>query len=356
MTGGGGTGGVAICNELTIVPKPVVPTVLLLVDNSSSMFEPEDKAPWDLLYDTLMNTDLISSLQSRVRFGFTSYKGNPMAQMNETDLACADMKSVPYALDNFNAIKSTYTELGMQWEPGVKWETPTGHAIARAAADLAQFQSDPAGPKAILLVTDGNPNTCQIIDPQCGQDLSIRAVQDAYTAGIQTFTIGIGEVIQGNVGCEPQWGRCGPLHLQDLANAGKGLPVLPPPEQFVWQNCADRYGRVLQGTYDAAATMNAPYFTATSTAELRTAVEQLLANVLSCTVQMNARVTGDASLGMVQVNGTSALYNDPNGWKLETDTVSVTLTGAACENFKATGDLHIAFPCDPMGRPIVVPL
>src|SRR3954466_3046602 len=33
----GGTGGV--CNDLTVATKEVTPTVLLLVDNSSSMFE-----------------------------------------------------------------------------------------------------------------------------------------------------------------------------------------------------------------------------------------------------------------------------------------------------------------------------
>jgi hypothetical protein len=259
-TGGatGGTGGAAICNELTIVPTPVVPTVLLLVDNSSSMFEKDQNkagaiAPWDLLYSTLMaDTGIVKSLQDKVRFGFTSYKGNPAAQMNETDPACADLKSVSYALNNFDAINTTYKALGTEWMPGTKWETPTGHAFARAATDLAALTTDPPGPKNIILVTDGNPNTCQIVDPQCGQDLSIKAVQDAFAAGIRTYTIGIGEVITGNVGCEPAWGRCGPDHLQDLANAGLGMPVMQPPEQFVWQNCADRYGRVLQGTYATA--------------------------------------------------------------------------------------------------------
>ena len=113
----GGSGGMMICNELTIVPKPVVPTVLILVDNSSSMFEPEGKGPWGFLYDALMNTDLISSLQSRVRFGFTSYKGNTEPQMNETDPACAKMEGVPYALDNFDEIKTLYTRLGTEWKP-----------------------------------------------------------------------------------------------------------------------------------------------------------------------------------------------------------------------------------------------
>jgi hypothetical protein len=319
------------------------------------MFEPEGKGPWILLYDALMNTDLLSSLQSKVRFGFTSFKGSPEAQMNETDITCADMKSVPYALDNFDAIKGVYTTLGTEWTPGTKWETPTGHAITRAAADLAAYDDDPPGPKAILLVTDGNPNTCQIVDPQCGQDLSVKAVQDAFAAGIQTFTIGIGEVIEGNNGCQPEWGRCGPLHLQDLANAGKGLPVLPPPETFIWQSCADRYGRVLQGTYDAAATENAPFFTATSGAELRNAVEQLLADVLSCSFEMDAIVTGNPALGSVKVGAQAVAYGDPDGWKLEDNRYQVTLQGAACNLFKTARMIDISFPCDPLtGMPIAI--
>jgi hypothetical protein len=358
MTGGsGGSGGVAICNELKIEPMPVVPTVLLLVDNSSSMFDANSDmtapTPWDLLYSTLMaDTGAVKSLQDKVRFGFTSFKGNAMAQLNETDTACAELKSVDYALDNFSAIDAVYKQLGSQWTPGTKWETPTGHAFARAAAELAALQTDPPGPKNIVLVTDGNPNTCQVVDPQCGQDLSVKAVQDAYALGIKTFVIGIGEVIKGNVGCEPTWGRCGPEHLQDLANAGLGLPVVQPPEQFVWQSCADRYGRVLQGTY-AAAGGDAQYYTATSQTELTTAIQGLLNSVLSCTVEMNARVTGNAALGQVAVNGSSVAYQDANGWQLEADTYSVTLNGTACESFKMTGDLHIAFPCDPQGRPIV---
>jgi hypothetical protein len=349
-------GGAAdVCNQLSVVAEPAVPTVLLLVDNSSSMFEPEGKGPWGFLYEALMNTDLLSSMQSKVRFGFTSFKGNTVAQMNETDPACAELTSVPYALDNFDAIKTVYTGLGTEWMPGIKWETPTGHAITRAAADLAAYEDDPPGPKAILLVTDGNPNTCQIIDPQCGQDLSIKAVQDAYAAGIQTFTIGIGEVIEGNVGCQPEWGRCGPLHLQDLANAGKGLPVLPPPETFIWQSCADRYGRVLMGTYDAAATEMAPYFTATSGAELRTAVEQLLADVLSCSFEMDAIVTGNPAIGSVKVGGQAVAYGEADGWKLEDNRYQVTLQGAACDLFKTARTIDISFPCDPLtGEPIAI--
>jgi hypothetical protein len=352
-----GAGGAAtVCSSLQVVPG--IPTVLILVDNSSSMFEPIDDSPWKLLYSTLMADDgAIKSLAPKVRFGFTSYKGNATAQMDETDPACATLTSVPIALDNFAAIDKTYTTLGAEWMPGIKWETPTGHALARAATDLAAFKGDPPGPKSILLVTDGNPNTCQIVDPQCGQDLSIKAVQDAFTAGIKTFVVGIGEVIEGNVGCEPEWGRCGPDHLQDIANAGLGLPVEPPPETFIWQSCADRYGRVLQGTYDTTAMPGtAKFYTAENAAQLTTAIEELL-TALACTVEMDVRVTGNPALGSVLV-GTAKepqVYGDANGWKLEDNRYQVTLQGAACEKFKAEQTLDINFPCDPLtGMPVAV--
>jgi hypothetical protein len=352
-----GAGGAAgVCSSLQVVPG--IPTVLILVDNSSSMFEPTDKSPWDLLYSTLMADDgAIKTLAPKVRFGFTSFKGNNIPQMDETGEACATLTSVPIALDNFAAIDKTYTMLGAEWMPGIKWETPTGHALARAATELAAFQGDPPGPKSILLVTDGNPNTCQIVDPQCGQDLSIKAVQDAYTAGIKTFVVGIGEVIVGNNGCEPSWGRCGPNHLQDIANAGLGLPVEPPPETFVWQSCADAYGRELQGTYDTTGMPGAAkFYTAENAAQLTTAIEELL-TALACTVEMDVRVTGNPAVGsvLVGVGKEPQVYGDPNGWKLEDNRYQVTLQGAACEKFKAEQTLDITFPCDPLtGMPVAV--
>jgi hypothetical protein len=356
-TGTGGTGG--ICNELTIVPTPVVPTVLIVVDQSSSMFEPQDMAPWDLLYSTLMADDgAVKTLQDKVRFGFTSFKGNPQQQMNESGEDCAEMGKADFALNNYDAINTEYKALGAEWMPGIKWETPTGHALTRATAQLAAFTAVPDGPKNILLVTDGNPNTCQIVDPQCGQDLSIKAAQDAFTAGIRTYVIGIGDVIEGNVGCEPRWGHCGRDHLADLANAGVGLPVAPQPMEYPWQSCADAYTppRELKATYDTTGMPgDAPFYTAKDQAQLTAAIAGLLNNVLSCTVQMNALVTGDASLGRVDVNGTPAVYQAADGWSLEADNRSVTLAGKSCDAFKASGQLHISFPCIP-GKPVVIPI
>jgi hypothetical protein len=100
---------------------------------------------------------------------------------------------------------------------------------------------------------------------------------------------------------------------------------------------------------------DAPFYTAKDQAQLTAAIAGLLNSVLSCTVQMNALVTGDASLGQVDVNGTPAAYQGADGWRLEADNRSVTLVGTSCDAFKATGQLHISFPCD-KGKPVVIPI
>lgn len=332
------------CNDLSVETKEVTPTVLLLVDNSSSMFEPRTML-WDPLYNVLMKpTDgIVASLQSKVRFGFTSYRGSSMPN----DPACPNLFEVDYKLDNFDAINTLYTKQGQEYMPGLKWETPTGAAIKKAAEKLAAYQADPPGPKYIVLVTDGNPNTCGALDPQCGSDESIKAVQDAKAMGIGTFAVGIGDIISNNSGCQPEWGRCGVLHLQDIANAGQGLPVQAPPDSLKYQACTPT--QMLAASYAAATDTpgTAPYFTAANAAELETALRGLLNSVASCTYDMNAKVVGNPASGTVKVNGVEVAYGDANGWKLEENKVQITLVGTACDTFKSQpgSKLSVSFPC-----------
>ncbi len=339
---GGGTGGG--CNDLTVATKEVTPTVLLLVDNSSSMWEPADKL-WTPLYNVLMTkgTGIVDSLDEKVRFGFTSYRGSSTVN----DPACPNLFEVDYELGNFEAIDTQYKKQTAEYKQGVKWETPTGAAIKKAAENLLAYQADPPGPKYILLVTDGNPNTCGALDPQCGSDESIKAVQDAKAMGIGTFAVGIGDIVAANVGCEAAWGRCGPLHLQDLANAGQGLPVTAPPDQLKYQACTPT--QMLAATYAGAAETPgaAPFYTAANATELETAIKGLLNSVVSCTHDMNATVVGNPALGTVLIDGAPATYNDPNGWKLEDNKVQITLQGTACDTFKAKPGsvLAVTFPC-----------
>ena len=339
------------CNNLDIVPTKVTPTVLLLVDTSSSMFEPRSSF-WDPLFNALMDpAGPVKKLQDQVRFGFTSFNSitqptlDPECPKLVSTGVSADGVQPDFALSNFDAIKATYTKVGMTPSTNFKWETPTGESIAKVTEALKAYTPNPLGPKYILLVTDGNPDTCAVRDPQCGEDSSISAVQAAFAAGIGTFVIGIGDILVNNNGCV---GRCGKDHLQDIANAGTGQPVAPNTDENAYSQCiGSPAGR--KGTYATAGQTpgKAPFFTPSGQAELTTALTSLLNSVASCTFEMNALVTGEPSLGTVTVGGTAAAYGDANGWKLEDNHFSVTLVGSACSSFQQ-GDkaLSIHFPCE----------
>jgi hypothetical protein len=340
---GGGVGVDAGSCPASVQAKAVIPTVLLLIDNSSSMFAPRSQL-WDPLYDVLMKptNGIVAALQDKVRFGFTSYRGSSMAN----DPACPNLFEVDYELANFEAIDTLYKQQGTEYIQGLKWETPTGAAIKKSAQKLAAYVADPPGPKYILLVTDGNPNTCGAIEPQCGSDESVEAVQDARAIGIGTMVVGIGDIIAGNSGCEPAWGRCGPLHLQDLANAGQGLPVQAPPDQLKYQACTPT--QTLAATYASAASTpgTAAFYTATNAVELDTAIKSALNPLVSCTYELNVTVVGNPATGAIQVNGVARTYNDPNGWILDADKTRITLQGTACDALRAANStLSISFPC-----------
>jgi hypothetical protein len=350
-TGGMDMGGTApvdpgICDDLSIQTYELVPTVLLLVDTSSSMFEQRAKL-WDPLFNALMDptNGVIAKLQGKVRFGFTSYKSITRPAGTTT---CPVLESTDLKINNFDTIKAKYTEVGMTPTSDYKWETPTGSSVAAVAKTLAEFQPDPPGPKFILLVTDGDPDTCAVRDPQCGQDDSIKAVQDAYAAGIGTFVIGIGDILTSS----DQNMRVGVRHLQDVANAGAGLPVAPNSLEYTYSQCVMNTG--LSATYaaDEASAGKAPYYTVsaadgtTAQTQLGAAIEASLNQTRSCTFNMDAQVNGDASLGTLTMDGNALPFGDPNGWVLGADLTSVTLNGTACDSWKTKGGkINVVFPC-----------
>ncbi len=365
-----GTGGMdpGICQQLSVVPTPQVPTVELVVDTSSSMFETTPSA-WSVLYNALMdpNTSPVKQLEAKINFGYASYKGKQGT--SETDASCATMTTVAPALNNFDAINSVYQMVGMSYNPSSppspKWETPTNYAIYYAQQVLTAFMPPQPGGKYILLVTDGNPNTCETLDPQCGQDYAIKAAQDAFTAGIGLFVLGVGDIVKNpNSGC-PTDARCGALALQDMADAGVGAPVTPPPGcedptstgcQFKYESC--NKNNTLTATYSTGTGMpGTPYEVDTSASDAQTQLAMAFSSLLSnvpCAIDMDAIVTGNPSLGDVEVGTTKEKYNDPNGWTLDSNSYTVILQGTACTNFRSGQDVQISFPCDPSGNPIAV--
>ncbi|HTQ08010.1 MAG TPA: hypothetical protein VMI54_29355 [Polyangiaceae bacterium] len=367
MTGTGGTDP-GICQQLSVVPTAQVPTIELLVDTSSSMFETMPTS-WSVLYNALMDptTSPVKALQSKINFGYASYKGHQGT--SETDMACATMTTVAPAPNNYSAIDAVYQMVGMSYDPTMppmpKWETPTNYAISYAAQILTNYMPPTPGKKYILLVTDGNPNTCETIDPQCGQDYAIKAAQDAYAAGIGLLVLGVGDIVKDpNSGC-PTSARCGAEALQDMADAGVGAPVTAPPGcddptstgcQFKYEQC--NKGNMLTASYGTGTSMpGTPYEVDTTASDADTQLAMAFTNLLSdvpCAIDMDAIVTGDPSLGDVEVGTTKETYNDPNGWTLDPDAYTVILQGKACTDFRSGLEVNISFPCDPSGNPIAV--
>jgi hypothetical protein len=170
--------------------------------------------------------------------------------------------------------------------------------------------------------------------------------------------LGIGDIVGANTGCVPAQMRCGVNHLIDIANAGQGQPVVAPPAEYIYQQCvapATGGAGVLTATYSPAGGTLMP-LTATNAAAIGPALEGLLTGFVSCTLDMNARVTGNANLGTVTVTPTEGPNTGTtrpvtngdmaDGWVLEPSLVQVTLTGQACEDYKTGARVDIQFPCN----------
>jgi len=282
----------SVCATVQIDYEPVTPTVVLLIDQSGSMTDSYDGGSrWDVLYDSLMNEDtgVVKALDGEVRFGlslFTSYNGN------EDGAVCPVLTEVESTLGNHEAIDAIYGDA----EP--QDETPTGEALVVVAENLAELEA--AGPKVVILATDGEPDTCAHPNPQEGQQVAVAAAQGAYAQGITTFVLGVGD----DVGAE---------HLQDMANAGQGLALdAETPASFYRpeskEQLLETFGDIIQGQRD-------------------------------CVIPLDAEIDADiAETGTVTLDGETLEYGSE--WKLNGNQ-HIELVGDAC-NTVMTGDHEVS--------------
>jgi hypothetical protein len=241
------------------------------------------------------------------------------------------------AFGNYATIQSAYQMAGL--DEDTAGETPTGESIVQATQILSTVV-DP-GPKFILLITDGNPDTCDNLNPQCGADRTLAAVQQAKLAGIGTMVVGIGDIEDTCAG------RCGADHLQDVANAGMGLPVQPNLPAYLDTACME--GNALEASYAAAgeAPGAAAFFQATTQQQLQESINGLINNVRDCVFTLAEAVRLEVAVGgTVLLDGQPLVYGDPNGWRLN-DSTTLEILGNACTSVQTTGlMLDVSFPCD----------
>src|SRR6478752_3294943 len=296
------------CVKFELKLTAQIPTVVMLVDQSGSMDRQfGNGARWNVLRDALVDksTGIISTLESQVRFGLALYTSENGFGSETPAKTCPMITQVAPAKDNYAPIAAAY--LPDDW----KGDTPTGEGIDAAVKILDGITE--AGPKAIVLATDGEPDSCA--DPNPGDDkgleaaraLSVTAVENAFKKQITTYVISVGNEV-------------GQDHLRAVANAGQGLAV------------------------DVDATKR--FYLANNQADLATAFGTIINGVRSCAFSLNGTVPEDrASSGSVRLDGDGLLYGDKDGWLLTAPSV-VELQGKACAAIKSGNhDLKIDFPC-----------
>ncbi len=156
--------------------------MLLLIDQSGSMTEPFDGGDrWNVLRDALTDptNGVVKNLEHQVRFGIALYSsdGGYGRFGNRTCPELTGLDSVPLALDNFTAIRDLYSKASPAKD------TPTAESVAAATDVLLDFQEE--GPKAILLATDGAPDTCADPDAhdQASQNFAVETVKASHACG-----------------------------------------------------------------------------------------------------------------------------------------------------------------------------
>ncbi|MET0385076.1 MAG: vWA domain-containing protein [Polyangiales bacterium] len=304
------------CNEVEIMFAPRIPSVFILVDRSSSMFE---RNLWEPLKAGVLA--VLEPLSGEIRFGFASYTG---AQ----GMTCPELSSVvPIAQGNFAAIKQAYDALAM---PQFKGETPTSLALEEVTEVLLREPAD--NPKYILVVTDGEPDFCDDPNVTCARDAVVAAAQAAHAKGVGTFILSIG-------------GQIDRAHLGDVANAGVGLPV-QDRQMAVQYQCNGG-----KAAYSADSG-NAPFFE--PDVNDRSALVNTLSSVIgaarSCVFELQGTLKIDLNLadqGVVELDGMRLGYGTPDGFRMNTET-QLELLGGACEQLKQPDAKHVLidFPCE----------
>jgi hypothetical protein len=329
---------------------PKIPTVLLLVDRSGTMFKDAGGNPWATLRDGVL--EVVQSMSHDVRFGLVAVTG-------EQGGMCPMLDEVAPADDNYAALAAKYMSLTAP----TKGESPGMRGIARAAELLAADTG--LGEKYVLFVTDGEQDYCDDGNFACPTDSMVYHLQSLATQGFKTFVFGL--PMQST---DAQQQARYPHVLQAFADAGAGLsvaPVLPPggssPVDIfyncdvvpAWKSEATELARPAMQTLGAYAAVSggAPVFAPDPTNKdaLRDAIAQVLSGVKSCTFDIGGDIKVVQTLleyAHVYVQDLEVPLdpNGVNGWYMPTPT-QIELVGDACTNWRMPQSTKIAwdFPC-----------
>src|SRR6478609_9622034 len=293
------------CEAVTVAFDELRPALTLLVDQSLSMRSryPDDQSPatrWSLVGDALFDPSfgVVKQFEASVRFGIAFFTSRPGV--------CPILNEVPARVLNYSALNMLYRGLAPDGD------TPTGDALQQVVTELQQLPS--RGPRYVLLVTDGNPDTCAQPNPDEGQPQAVAAAQRAYAAGIDLYVLGISNGIAGE-------------NLQQIANAGLGRPI-----------------DLVYGVDMGAAQ---PFQASDDVLGLTIQLADLLNRIPLCEVRLQRDVSvGELSTAKVVLDGQPLSNSFSDGYVLR-DARHLAIVGKACEAIKAGGrQLSVRISCD----------
>jgi hypothetical protein len=293
------------CAGVVVDLSLLVPTVMLVIDQSGSMSENFGNTNrWDAVETALADAQqgVVPALQEEIRFGaslYTSHSGFGGGTCPVLQNVLPKMMNAGPIADLFNANSPD-------------GDTPTGEsliAVTDLLKDLPVDPDNPGGATLIVLATDGEPDTCAEPNPQNGQDDSIAGAQYAFSHAVRVVVLSVGRDVSGP-------------HLQDLANAGAGLPIDGPD--------------------------NAPYYVADDPEALLASFDEIVQGARGCIFALDGSVEPIeyAAYGQVELNGQALVHDDPDGWRLN-DPSTLELLGEACEAFLGSDQVSLSatFPC-----------
>jgi len=305
------------CPQIEIRIPNIKPTVVLLIDGSTSMQDPfrgTQESRWSVLRNALMDpkTGVVKPIESMVQFGLAIIAGSATT-------GCpfeSKYQQVLPAGNNYDQINLAYPSV----MPGGVSYTATGQALDQICSYLpsqSAANTQELGAQYILLASDGDPNGCPGVDftaviPDNDFEAAEAAARRCKQRGITIIPLSLADDVNQE-------------HLQNMANIGSG-------------------------------TDNALVYQPKDSASLARDLVQLLGAV-SCRIKLEMRngyqqyeISMEKSL--CPLNGGSVWIDEApvpcgsDGW-IVADSQHIELQGQACEYYRKpiNSRVTVDFPC-----------
>jgi hypothetical protein len=364
----GGMGGGEGCIKAEVEFTPVIPNVVLLIDQSLSMTDgegfgalveqeiaagtytpwgcptnegdPPDSPDqedydwrWNVVRSVLFNPvgGVVPSIQDSVRFGMALYSSEN-GSIGGT--SCPILTEVPIVEADVNF--QNYDAMLAQMRCGeLITDTPTRESLAATADKFALL--DIEGPKIIVLATDGEPDNCDCPNWTPAQNPPEECLDSEETNWVER-------------GVPPVLMKPSEAEQYDVVQEAKRVYEELGITVHVIDVSKPNNASLRQHLTDVAHAANGEIYDGTKPSGLVDAFQTIVDGVRSCVIDLKGMILEEKQdEGTVTLDGATLTYLPDgigDGWKLNTPS-QLELVGEPCELIKSgKHDIKVDFPCD----------